>query len=199
MALLKSTRTEPPDGFKYLQRETETWIRGEHWEELVDLVVAHRKYKQLPGAIKEEAEIDIHRQICAGAKPGLCREEKGETYLPVSDRARSLSLSNIVTAAKTLFDWMKVGGMASLDESRSRAAICRGCPFNKEIPQCICTPLYKALEALVPKERLEPGLKICAACGCSLAAKVLVPLEVVRKDNPPGTVFPSFCWQLQSP
>ncbi len=195
MALLSSKTTVPPDGFKYLQRETGLWIRADIWDELVDLVIAHREHKGLPKYERGTVDREIQRQMCLGAAKGVCRGEPGENYQPLDDKVRSLSLDMIVEAGRTLVAWVTSHTMASPEESKRRADICRSCPFNKEIPQCICTPLYKAMAAMIPASRREEGLLICGICGCSLAAKVLAPIDVVRAGNPEGTKLPEWCWQ----
>src|SRR5690348_8279506 len=98
MALLNFRNTEPPDGYRYLQRETGVWIRAELLCELVDQVIAHRQYKNLGPTDKETVELEVQRQICAGVPKGICQEEPQETYRPFKDMARYLSLSKVEAA-----------------------------------------------------------------------------------------------------
>lgn len=187
---------EPPDGWKYLQRETGLWIRAQLGEELVAAVVSHRLHKGLEPTDREAVWLEIQRQICAGASSGVCHAEKGEDYRPFRDLARSLSLMKIAAFSATLVEWLKQGmHFVAKAESERRAAICRSCPFNKTAPMCSCTPFYRMIDALIPKERNEPGLQICTLCGCSLRAKVLAPLEVATEGNPKELRLPAYCWQ----
>ncbi len=196
MALLGSTSTHPPDSWKFLNRETETWIRGEIWQELVDLVIVHRQYKGVGSTNRAEVELEIQRQICAGAFPGVCNAEPGEDYKPFKDLARSLNLAAIESASASLIKWLKEGmRMVSKEESADRAKICRGCPYNKPAAACVCTTLFAAIEAMLPGDRKEPGLVICTLCGCSLRIKTLAPMSVVREGNPPDLRLPEWCWQ----
>jgi len=186
----------PPDGWRYLQKETQTWIRANIHEELVDAVCAHRQYKGLTPTDRESVSRDIQRQICLGAKPGVCRGETGEEYQPFPDLARELSLKKIAAFSETLVAWLKAGGhMVSKEETILRANICRGCPFNRPAPNCSCTPFYMLIASLIPSDRRETGLFVCGLCGCALQAKVLAPLKVAKEGNPDGLKLPSWCWQ----
>lgn len=193
MALLRNPRETPPDGFRYVQMETQTRFTGETLGELADMVIAHRAYKGVGSLDKQTVEVEIQRQICEGAFPHVCAGENGETYQPLIDRSRSLDPDMIVGATEAAFRFIGSGGaVVDKAESERRAAICRGCQFNRA-SVCVCTPLHKALDALVPAKRREPGLAICGICGCSLLAKVLLPLSTILSEN--STLrTPSYCW-----
>lgn len=196
MALLGSLTTHPPDGWKYLQRETGVWIYGDIYSELVEHVIAHRRHKGLTPIDPDTVGKEVQRQICLGAFPGVCNAEQDETYVPFKDIGRSLSLDKIEAFSRTLLAWLASGtGFVSKEESSARAATCRSCPFNKTAPACVCTAFFKAINAMIPADRNEDGLKICTLCGCSLKAKVLAPLSVVREGNPPNLNLPEWCWQ----
>lgn len=196
MALLNHLHQEPPDGYKFLSRESGLWIRAELFEELVAQVIAHRQHKGIAGTERGEVELEIQRQICAGAAPNVCHAEPGEDYRPFADLARTLSLAKIEAFSGALIAWLKAGmRMVPPAESAARAATCRGCPFNKTASACVCTTFFKAIDAMVPAGRNEPDLQICTLCGCSLRVKVLAPMEVVREGNPPDLRLPQWCWQ----
>lgn len=196
VALLSYLHTEPPDGWRYLQKETGLWIRAELFDELVVLVVNHRLHKGLEPTDKATVELEIQRQICLGAAPGVCHAEKGEGYVPFKDMARTLSLVKIAAFSDTLVSWLKAGAaFISEKESLERAAVCRGCPFNRPAPNCVCTTFYALIDALIPAGRNLDGLYVCGLCGCALKAKALAPLSVVREGNPENLRLPDWCWQ----
>lgn len=193
MALLKHKNQTPPDGFFYVQPETGTRIERDTLGELEDAVIAHRQYKGISPVDKGSVSLDIQRQICSGQFPGVCAPEKGENYVPLKDMARDLSLSKISEFSEKLIDWMKDGlRFVPKEESARRAAICRGCRFNRPAPNCACTPFYKAIDAIIPNDRKHEGLSICGICGCALKALVLAPL------NPGTHRYPEHCWQHQN-
>jgi hypothetical protein len=193
MALLRESRTTPPDGFRYTQFETQSRFTAETLGELADLIITHRVYKGLTPVDKPTVELEIQRQICEGMFPHICQPEPGENYQPLVDRSRSLNGDQIVEFTGAAFRFIGSGGaIVDKAESERRAAICRGCPYNRP-SVCVCTPLHKLLDAMVPNERREPGLAICGICGCSLLAKVLLPMSTIRAEAS-STRLPAHCW-----
>lgn len=199
MALLREPNCTPPDGFRYVQPETQTRFSGETLTELADLVIAHRAFKGIMPLDKPTVEKEIQRQICAGMFPYICQAEPGEKYEPFEDRTRNLDVDKIMSFTSTAFAFIASGGeMVSREETHRRANICRGCPFNRPAI-CICTTLYKMIASLVPESRREPGLAICGICGCSLAAKTLLPMSTIQQDNTQRNIrVPDWCWMKPS-
>lgn len=201
MALIRSFRDVPPGGWRYVQPETGVSFSSDTFEGLVSQIVPHRKYKGLP---VESVELDVQRQLCLGLSEEHCKPEPDEVHRPVTDLTARLSTGMAVSLGKAVVAALAEVAtgkipLAPKDESQARAAVCRGCPFNKPASLCSCSAVYKAIEAAVPKDRREPGISVCAACGCSLIAKVVLPLKVVKAGNSPEVVFPPYCWQRQSP
>lgn len=196
MALLSFLHTEPPDGYRFLERTSQVWIRCELWDELVAAVIAHRQHKGLTPTDKETVELEIQRQICLGAPSGACHPERGEDYRPFQDNARTLSLAKIEAASTTLMAWLKAGmQMVAKPHAEARAQVCRGCPFNRPVPNCVCTTFWKAIDLMVPAERKEPGLFVCGICGCANSVKALAPIDVVLEGADPTLRLPDWCWQ----
>ncbi len=194
MAVLTQKNTTPPDGFKYLQPETGLWISGDFLSELVERVCAHRQHKGIAPWDAASVEKEVVNQICMAAPKGVCRGEEGESYEPFRSNIRRLSLTKIATATEVLIEWLRSGmHIVPKEESQRRAAICRGCPMNQIPSACICTPFWKMLEKIIPQDRKEPGLHICAICGCANAAKILVPLSVAIESTA-GLRVPQHCW-----
>ena len=197
MALIRSFRDVPPGGWRYVQPETGVHFSSDTFDGLVAKVRPHREYK---GLSTETLEVDVQRQLCAGLSESECRPETGEDYRPVRDLTAKLTtqmalgLTKAVTAS-LLEVAAGRAALASLQEAQARAAICRGCPFNKPASLCSCSAVYRAIEAAIPRDRIVAGVSVCMACGCSLQAKVNLPLSVVQASNSPESTFPSWCWQ----
>lgn len=197
MALIRSFRDVPPGGWRYVQPETGVRFSADTFEALVEQVRPHREYKRIP---TDDLALEVQRQLCTGLTEAECKPEPGEDYRPVRDlTARlstglALSLTRTITAALSEVAAGK-SPLVSRDEARKRAAVCRGCPFNKPASLCACSAVYRAIESAIPAERREDGVSVCMACGCSLQAKVNLPLDVIRAGNAPDAVFPSWCWQ----
>jgi len=187
--------TEPENGWQYVQPETGEWIdcRGENFAALIERVVQHRRYKGLKPDDHAAVQVDIERQLCLGIKNG-CRPEPGD--IEVKDQFRGITGDSIIAASRALFSFVKSGGqLVEKTESERRAAICRGCKFNRLSGTCMCNAVFALIKSIIPSSRIEPGLKACGVCGCSLEAKVLVPPDVLRDSEPtPGYAYPSWCW-----
>lgn len=196
MARLRRIHESPPDDFIYTQPETGGRWTGETLDHLVGIVTEHRVWKNLPRATRDEVRVDIERQICSGLPPGYCKPEPGEDYRPIEDKARAITVESILEFSKAAFNFIKSGGeMVTKEESERRAAVCRGCRFNRPSPCVVCTPAYKIIDAMIPSNRIEPGLSACGVCGCALRAKVLLPLATIRANDAEQKLrFPSHCW-----
>lgn len=195
MALLRHPRTTPPDGFRFCQRETESRFTAETLGELADMVIEHRRYKGLTPTDKPAVELEIQRQICEGQFPGVCHAENGEDYRPLVDQSRSLNPDKVVEFSKAMYRFVESGGeIVPKAESERRARICRGCQYNRP-SACVCTPLYKLLDALVPASRREPGMLVCGICGCANTVKVLMPMGTIQGEQANKKLtYPHYCW-----
>jgi hypothetical protein len=135
--------------------------------------------------------------LCNGLEPRFCTAEPNEDYRPVEDRTLGLTEEKARALSNTVLSFL-AGEDEVVDpvESKRRAAICRGCQFNKQARGCTCSAFHKLVAALVPKKRVEPGLEMCAACGCTLRAKILLPMSAIRAGNEGRNInFPDYCWQ----
>ncbi len=196
MAILNHEKTAPPNGFQYLQRETGSRFEAITGTELVDLVIAHRRWKKLEPTDPATVWLEIQRQICSVMAPGVCQPEPGETYQPFKDNYRNTTSEVVMAASRAAIEWLKTDSPPVTEaESDRRARICHACPLNRR-SFCACTPVYALIDKLVPKSRAIPGLAICGICQCSLKVKVLAPVEVIRESNRNrGLNFPKWCWQ----
>jgi hypothetical protein len=201
MALIRSFRDVPPGGWRYIQPETAVVFTSDNFDDLVRQIRPHREYKHLP---TDTIELDVQRQLCLQLSPTECKAEAGEDYNPIADQTRSLTTAKAVSFTKAVVGVLAeiaAGRSALCDraEAATRADTCRRCPFNRSVALCSCSAVYKAVEASIPKDRRFPDIGVCAACGCSLQAKVNLPLSVVTDTNSPGVVFPTWCWQRPAP
>lgn len=201
MARMIDTRTAPPGGWRYVQPETGAELIAPSYPELLERVASHRGYKGVGSLVLLEMAADVERQICSGIEGRFCRAEEGEDHNPIPDHHGGLTVSKIVAASIAFVAFVKSGAkFVDKATSGSRAAICRGCRFNRTPDGCgSCNALFKVIEAAIPKDRLEPGIKACVACGCALRAKVLMPAEVIEASNAGKDVrYPAHCWQLNT-
>lgn len=189
---LTDKSTTPPGGWRYIERSTGQSFEANSFVQLVEKVRPHREYKGLP---LETLEHDIEEQLCLtlGTPPCI----RGPNDPPqVNDRTHAVSPGMLLDFNRAVFAHIKEGAKwVELSESRRRAAICRTCPLNKNLSNCACTTFYRVVEKLVPVDLRDKDLGVCAACGCSLNAKVNLTEDVLRASANPENHFPSWCWQ----
>lgn len=199
MATLKHRRQSPPGGFVYFQKETEFTIKGENEPQLIDLVVAHRKYRNLHPQEPELVRLDIERQICTRLSREECRPESGDDkWVPQDGRRQPVTMSNVLSFSKAAIAFLASGGeMAPMEEVQRRAAICRGCPMNQPMTGCACNLFYKILDKTIPDSRRLQGLHVCRSCNCALGVKVnLTAAQVVASNEGRKIDWPEQeCWQ----
>lgn len=177
-----------------MQPETGMHFKETHLEPMLEKIRVHREYKGLPiDSILE----DVERQICASLTTDWCDPDPGEQHVPVTNRTSGLTFDMALSLQKALVGFLASGcSFVSREESSRRAAICRGCPYNVPSSGCTCQRAYRVVEVLIPAERHQEGISVCSACGCSLQAKVNLPMDVIQKSNSEAVVFPKWCWQL---
>jgi hypothetical protein len=196
MATIKSFNIVPPGGWRYVQPETAARFSADDYDDLKRQVKVHREYKGFP---VDQLDLDIQRQLCSGMSTEWCKPEPGEDHRPVRDLTSELTTGMAISLGKAITAFVAGGGqLVEKSEAEARAVKCRGCPFNKPAQLCSCSAVYTLVEALIPKDRKYPGISVCMACGCSLQAKVNLPLEVIGKSLPPDLVLPPWCWQRDS-
>ncbi len=200
MALLKSRRTTPPGQWTYRQAETEFTIKAENEDALIDLVIAHRAYRNLPMGDRESVRKEIERQICTRLGHGECKpESKNDPWVPQDGSKKVVTMSTVLAFSKAAFAFVSSGfELAPMEEVKRRAEICRACPLNQPMTGCSCNVFYRAIDAAVSAERRLPGLHVCKACDCSLVAKVnLTESQVVASNEGRKITWPDGvnCWQ----
>lgn len=198
MAKLNDNRTAPPGGWRYVQPETGAELIASSHPELLERVELHRRYKKVGSLDLAQITADVEKQICMRLEPRFCRAEPGEDFRPIPDHPGGLTVSKVTAASIAFVAFIKGGAqVVEKAESERRAAICRGCAFNRNPDGCgACSTLFSLMEAAIPTSRMESGLKACGACGCALKAKVLMPQAVIDESNRGrGIVYPEHCWQ----
>lgn len=199
MAKLRHPRTAPPGNFIYTQMETQHRLGADTLAELVEFVRQHREWRNLARQHPDEVRDDIERQLCMAAYPEVCQAEPDENYVPIKDMTDRVTPDMVMEATKVTIALFQRGELVSKVESNRRANICRGCPLNKRSSCLVCSPLYAAVAALIPSDRKEGGLESCAVCGCSNAAKILVPMDILKEaEQFRGLTYPAYCWTNQS-
>lgn len=196
MARLKHRNQRPPGGLKYVQAETRLLLDGDNYNELVKKVLAHRQYKHLPRATKQEVEEDVERQMCARLSKNECHSEGPNDELRPVEENLVLTVSSVTRFTAAALRWLATGAeVVPMEQLKKRQEICATCPLNTSLRACKCSLFYKSIDALVPQARRHPDLRVCSACGCSCQAKVQMPLKmVIDADEGRNIRYPTVCW-----
>lgn len=185
MALLKTRRTAPPGGFQYFQRETEFTIKAESLGELVDAIIAHRRYKNLQPQDYGNVQLEAERQMCVRLGRLECKPESNEDkWVPQDNMREHINMGHVMGFSKAALAFIASGGeLAPMPEVERRATICKTCPLNQPMSGCSCNFFYKAIDATVPRSRRLDGMHVCRVCNCSLTAKINLTEEQVVISN----------------
>lgn len=197
MLKLNDPGTAPPGGYRYFCTETQTWIRAASFPELIAASKSHRAANQL--GIPETFKDDVEAQLCSFMPPGTCRHEAG---IAVSG-PRRLTFQDVVSATKTLGEWLiKGASKVEQPEAERRAIICLACPMNQNFDGCTtCAEkdLREAISGFMGASRTEYDARLhtCFACGCTLKAAIWLPLEILQKHMPENVkpLLPEYCWK----
>ena len=200
MPTLKLSRETPPGGWRYFQPETRLWFSGDEQGvyEMAERIVAHRRYANVPRGTIQEVMEDIHNQICERLGPAFCHQKGGGTFFHIKkDLSQNIDSQTAIAGTKAFIEFLATGReLVDRQEAFRRAEICRSCHLNTHGKGCVsCNGLNKLVKTVLKEERREPGLYICAACGCGLQAKVQVNEEVIKAaDQGRDLTYPAWCW-----
>jgi hypothetical protein len=197
MQKLLEPNTVPPDGFKYFQAETKTWIRASDYHNLFQNVRDHRSANNLPLGTFWEQEVE--NQLCEGLPPGFCKQVMPGEMRNVFGR---ITWDQVVSGTQTLANWF-ASGLKHVDQALAdkRAAVCAGCYFNVQISGGCgsCGHLQNLAARLTGGRKTSSDfwLKACSVCRCSLQAKVWLPIESIDAGTSAEMLnnYPNFCWQ----
>lgn len=195
MQKLVNPNEVPPDGFRFLQAETRTWIRAPDYSNLFLNVRQHRKANNIPLGPLWEAQVE--NALCEMLPPGSCRQED-----PAANRRNvfnRVSWEDVVSGTKAIAAWA-TSGFKAVDQALadSRANTCSRCYYNVNIGGICgsCQHLHN-LTATFTRGRqtaFDAFLRACAVCKCGLQVKVWTPIEAIDQGTKDTSPYPSFCW-----
>lgn len=189
----------PPNGWRYLHRETSYESKAiDRYNWLLD-IKAHRKGNGLPPITEAEAE----DQLCQTMPPGTCQYENGGAAGGwVNNRLR---WSNIVEGTKAYLGLIASGfKTVEQEEANRRARICSSCYFRIEPQGCSgCTKLGQMIVGDIAHKSTPYDNHLvnraCAICSCPTQSIVHFPMPALDKADSPEkqAAFPDFCWRKQ--
>lgn len=203
MLTMLDRETTPNGGYSYLQSETRTRLTAPTLRLTAETVIKHRQANGIAAGSMDEVMLEIEGQICATAPPGTCRDVQGQVVMS----GVNLSLAQVMQGTATLLDWFSQGReKVSQEIADQRSQTCASCYANKDPDGCgACAG--QGLRELADKivggksTRYDSYLKACAICGCSVRAKLWLPIELIRKHtlDEQRDRFPEHCWVKKEP
>ena len=186
----------PPGGWRYKEPETGFWVEAPTWPDLKRAVRKHRLANNLPIPLGLDATIE--QQLCEIVPPEYCQGDSQYTLAP----AHAPTLAEAIQGTKVIFDWWLHGKQRiPAAEAERRAITCMRCHFNMPAAGCTNCSLAKLREVtteLVASYAIphDPILYVCTLCGCSLQAKVRMPLDLLQRhvSDSQNARLPSWCW-----
>lgn len=205
MARLNFWTTTPSGGWRFFEFRTRAVLRSDNGDDLVREIIAHRQYKGLEPTDAPTVRLEVERQACARLSRRDCTAEGiDDEWVPIDDRAlNNFSLSTIMEVSNVMFDIIKNGeaAMVPMHEVERRRDICSRCPLNAHATGCIsCSLLYSTVNLVIPASRKFEDMHVCGACGCSLSAKLQVPLDKLKQIDASREIqYPKWCWMNEEP
>lgn len=197
MGLKFTNRSEcPPGEFRFKSPETGIWFQAIDFPTLVDKVRTHYLANNLPvGLMFEET---IEDQACKNTDPSVCRQLGYGSSIPVMPS----TYEQVVTGTKVMMSWLASGfKRESPEEVNRRSVICVRCNYNTGsagCPSCGTDKIKNLIASIVNDSPApnDPLLFACRVCGCALQAKVKIPMEILKKNEPEivKDQYPDWCW-----
>lgn len=202
MRSLNNTGVTVPGGFRFFFEETKSWVPAvgsmPSYTDFIHACKEHAKANSLPIGLNWEAK--IQDQLCVGLDGEWCNNEG--IPLPPAGGWR-FDIQGVIQGTRTLAQWLLKGKGRKVEvvEAERRALICASCPMNQDPAGCSsCTmgALKEAANLIVGGTTTvyDSSLKSCRVCGCSLRAKIHLPLDILRDNltDAQMTALPQACW-----
>ena len=175
-----------------------------NYNDLEDAVRAHYRANQLK--VPANLPALIQDQLCRQIPSRFCSDENGNV-LRDGSTIFGFNFDVVKQGTATLVDWFVRGGAekVSTEETTRRSKICSTCAFNQPVPgcsSCNSASLHGLVNKIVGVLALptDAALNGCSICGCSLKAKVRLPLDVLLRHTSPEQLnkFPAHFWMKES-
>jgi hypothetical protein len=195
--LLRNYET-PPTGWRYLVHETGFTVKGQSLMCLVDNVTKHMVANRV--LVPENLWDIVQDQMCQVLPASYCKEPGFPT--PPEYGGTKFTLGRVIAGTRVISAWL-LSGKPRVDQETAdwRSAICAGCPHNRQpsgCEGCSAGRLRDLVVRVVAGSRTlkEEEIVACDVCGCSLKAKVWIPLDILQEHVERGVNgnFPAHCW-----
>lgn len=191
------TSQSPPGEWQFRVPQTGQYFKGSNWPQLQEQLLAH--YRASGYSPPEDLYGAVEEFICSN-NPDYC--DGDAPALKLALHQLSHSFTNVLTGTRTLASWVAKGRpYVSQQQAEDRAAVCVGCPFNTPAESCSsCNKgvLKDAVMLVIGKKSTsrDAQLASCRICGCSIPAKLWLPLDSITDHMPLDrqAALPDHCW-----
>jgi hypothetical protein len=190
---LKTIRTTPPGGWRYVQAESGYAMEANTLYDLAGKVAAHRRNMEYP--MGTDIAKEIEEWICDRI-PFKDQAEWCDTTSLTPPRTR-VHWTMVQSFLQTAGAWLLADRqLVPQEEAERRAAICADCPFNVGMSGCaVCYATLNGLRGSMMHRSTsqDDKLQACGICGCDNKTQAHIPLNVLAKGVP--HTYPNFCWK----
>lgn len=195
---IRFNRNLYPVGGRYFIDEDGVKHKADNWDHLAVRLASYRKRAGKPPGNPIE---EIHAQACV-RQPGACGETNPQPIVPAPaqptpQRLTVGDLTNRVAKWYAHLLGMKRRGeigKVSIDEARRRAAICAGCPLQRDVSSACgaCKASRRAASDAIMEgtKRVNGKLKSCQVLGEDTGLAVHLNLGSTGSPELPG-----HCWR----
>ncbi len=202
MRSLNNTGVTVPGGFRWFCEETKKFVPAigsmPCYTDFIYSCKQHCIANSLP--IGSQWEAKIQDQLCMNLDGQWCN--LNGLPLPPSG-GWGFDIMAVIQGTRTLAQWLLKGKGKKVEPAvaEERAVICIQCPMNQNpigCSSCSMGALREAANLIVGgvTTAYDSQLKSCKVCGCSLRAKIHLPLEILRDNLSEAqmTALPQACW-----
>ena len=179
----------------YVQPETGVKLQDWNWNAFVKRVRDHRDACGIP---LPAAWVDELEEAVIAANPKIPYDED-------TTRSRRFTGSDIKRFMATMKELRQGHELVSEQEHARRLDICATCPKLGQISCGGCGWLAQQITELMAGRKVPRAevvyRKSCLACGCDLASKAAIPLDVLKRVDEKLGIAPDYapgCWMTES-
>lgn len=178
----------PPNGFRYVFPQDgwvdHAWDYATWFQQAKDHARANN--------LREPNVDDLEEQLCLTLPPGWCNYDDPNRPRPNTE----LDWNDVLRGVDAYSQYVLKGfAQVDKDEADRRALICSRCYLNVNISGCSACRAVADKLASQFNSKYDYALKYCAACKCTLRAKVHFPLDILDREGAEvKQLYPEHCW-----
>lgn len=187
--------TQPPGGWRYTVPETGLLVTAATASTLRVRILSHLAANGI------DPPPDLNTAICRQMGLGEPYCSKARVAENAPPKYPKLTVDTANRFLKTMLAVIRDRRFVPREEAERRMAVCMSCPLATSLGLCVgCNGLASTVVRLLNGKapRAEAGREWCAACGCRLDAKVMIPNATLDKGEPEKPDYWPGCWRLSS-